>query len=113
MLVLAVWSLVASAAQAATPPGAWRAEFTGPGGTKGVETLTLVVKGAEVTGTFENAVGGVGPVKDGHWDGKTLRFWVPWDSSDKLEASGTLSGTTLTLGLKTSEWKSTRVFKKQ
>jgi hypothetical protein len=112
-LVAVIASLVSSpAARAADPAGTWRAEFAGPGGTTGTETLTLAVKDRTVTGTFENAVGGVGPIRDGQWDGTTLRFWVPWDRSDKLEANGTFAGATLELNLKTSQWQAKRVFKR-
>lgn len=106
-------SLMAVALQTGTPAGTWRAEFQGPRGTTGVEVLTLTVKGDVVTGTFQTATGAERPVRDGTWDGRTLRFWVPWDRSDKLEASGTLSAKTLTLLLKATQWQATRVFQKQ
>jgi hypothetical protein len=91
--------------------GRWRAEFPGPGGTVGEETLELVVTGSVVTGTLTNAVGGVGPIRDGKWDGASLQFWVEWDSDDRLVASGTLVGPNLELDLSTRQWKSRRVFK--
>ena len=112
VMVALLWIPLVVSRQA-DPAGTWRAEFSGPGGTKGAEVLKLTVKAGVVTGTFENAVGGIGPVRDGKWDGTTLRFWVSWDTSDKLEATGTLADTTLNLELKTSKWAAKRAFKRQ
>lgn len=110
--MVAAWGLVAAlGAAAADPAGRWRAEFTGPGGTTGVETLDLAVNGQVVTGTMTNAVGGVGQLRDGAWDGTTLTFWIPWDTSDRLTASGKMPGETLELDLKTSQWRARRVFR--
>ena len=99
-----------TAAVAGGVSGSWRAEFQGPGGTTGVETLDLRVRGDSAGGTFTNALGGVGEVRDGKWDGTTLRFWVPWDGSDRLQAVGRLVDGTLQLQLKTSKWSARRVF---
>jgi hypothetical protein len=105
-----VIGLVTSLTAAGDVAGTWRAEFPGPGGATAVETLTLAVKNADVTGTLTNAVGGVGQIRDGKWDGATLRFWVPWDPG-KLEASGRLVGPNLEMQFKTSQWTAARVFK--
>jgi hypothetical protein len=89
--------------------GTWRAEFTGPGGTAGSETLDLSVKDGVASGTFTPAVGGSSPIRDGKWDGTTLRFWVQWDPG-RLEAVGKVVGATLEVDLKTSRWTAKRVF---
>jgi hypothetical protein len=108
-----VLALVAVPARLVDPGGTWWAEFAGPGGQTGAETLSLVVKESVVTGTFENAVGGTGAIRDGKWDGKTLTFWVAWDTNDRLQASGTYSGgDTLPIDLKTSQWSARRLFKR-
>jgi hypothetical protein len=99
-------------ARVADPAGTWRAEFTGPAGTTATETLTLTVKDTVVTGTFENALGDVGPIRDGQWDGTTIRFWVPWDRSDKLVANGRFVGANLEITLKTSQWQAKRAFRR-
>lgn len=101
----------ALAAAAADIAGTWRAEFPGPGGATAVETLDLTVTGNAVTGTLKNAVGGVNELRDGKWDGTTLRFWVPWNPG-KLEAVGQPVGTTLELQFKTSQWTAKRIFKR-
>jgi hypothetical protein len=99
------------AAAAADIAGTWQAEVRGPGGAIAVEALDLTVKTDVVTGTLKNAVGGVSQLRDGTWDGTTLRFWVPWDPG-KLEAVGKPVGTTLQLQFKTSQWTATRIFKR-
>jgi hypothetical protein len=102
---------VSVAAQAAGVGGTWRAEFGGPGGSTVSETLDLAVKDGIVTGTFTNAVGLAGAIRDGKWDGSALRFWVQWDPG-RLEAIGRMEGSTLRVDLETSRWKATRVFKR-
>lgn len=111
MVVVTVFAVVVLEA-AADVTGRWRAEFQGPGGTVGTEILDLSVKNGVVTGTFTNAVGGVGPVRDGKWDGTTLRFWVPWDGNDRLEAAGKLIGPNLDMDLRTGQWKARRLFRR-
>lgn len=101
----------AMAGRGADVSGRWRAEFAGPGGETGVETLELRVRGDVVTGTMTNAVAGVGEVRDGKWDGTTLRFWVPWDGSDRLQAVGRMREATLEVDLKTRQWSAKRVFR--
>jgi hypothetical protein len=92
--------------------GTWRAEFAGPDGGTATETLALSEKQGNVTGTFTNAVGGVGPLRDGKWDGTTLRFWVAWEGTDRLEATGRLVGDALQLDLRTPKWQARRAFKR-
>ncbi|MEO8484523.1 MAG: hypothetical protein ABI634_20135 [Acidobacteriota bacterium] len=108
-LLMAAFVTAAAMTAAADVTGRWKTEFPGPGGSTAVEVLNLTVKGETVTGTFANAVGGVSPVQDGRWDGKTLRFWIPWDAG-RLEAVGTLIGERLSLQEKTSQWAATRTF---
>ena len=110
VLVLFVAHLVS----AGDVSGAWRDEFKGPDGKPAVQSLELVVSGKTVTGTFTSALGGKRAIRDGEWDGTTLRFWVPWDTgdSDKLQAVGTLSADTLVIDLKTSRWRQKRPFRR-
>jgi hypothetical protein len=89
--------------------GRWQAEVPAPGNTTAFEYLDLVVRDGTVTGTLTNAVGGVGQLHDGTWDGATLKFWVPWDPG-RLEATGTEAGATLALTFKTSQWQGKRIF---
>jgi hypothetical protein len=97
------------AAQSTSIAGTWRAEFGGPGGATVSERLDLAVKAGVVTGTFTNAVGVAGTIRDGKWDGSTLRFWVAWNPG-RLQAVGRMDGSTLRVDLTTSEWKATRAF---
>ena len=108
-LVVALTAIVST--QGSAVAGRWQAELAGPGGTTVTETLDLVVKGESVEGTFTNAVGGTDRIRDGKWDGATLRFWVPWDPG-RLEAVGRMAGAALEVDLKTSRWSATRVFKR-
>ena len=113
MALLSVF-VVAHLASAGDVSGTWRDEFKGPDGKPAVQILELVVNGKTVTGTFTNALGGKRAIRDGEWDGTTLRFWVPWDNgdSDKCQAVGRLSADTLLLDLKTSRWRQKRSFRK-
>lgn len=106
---LAVTLTAIVTAQGGGVAGRWQAELPGPGGTTVTEALDLTVKSGTVTGTFTNAVGGTDQIRDGKWDGTTLRFWVPWNPG-RLEAVGKLAGATLQVDLKTSRWSATRAF---
>jgi hypothetical protein len=104
-------ALVHPAGGAPDIAGRWRAEVPAPGGETAFEYLDLTVRNTTVTGTLTNALGGVGQIHDGVWDGSTLRFWVPWDPG-KLEARGSAVGDTLELVFKTSRWQAKRVFRR-
>jgi hypothetical protein len=108
--LVAVVALLNVGSAAGSVAGRWRADVPAPGGGTATEQLDLTVKGDTVTGTLTNAVGGVGQLHEGHWDGTTLRFWTPWDPG-RLEATGTLQGTTLRMDFKTPQWRATRLFR--
>jgi hypothetical protein len=97
MALLALTGLVLLAADI---DGTWTAETQGKNGPQ-TNTLTLIAKGGELTGKFDNGgKGGPADISEGKIEGSNVSFKVVRDFGGKQvtqEWKGTLAGGALTL----------------